>query len=481
MKPLARSDSQQGPPMLKRTNDARPPPSRLVTRTFVALLVVPWLFVIIEATLQSHEIKSYGFTGELFWLAFVLFTISGGATAVAIIRRARGFEATREDERLLFANARDAMLLIRVHANPPGCSEPFSFMITSENPAAVDRLRAFCIGPTYVGRSIAEVFPDWLKSTVQVEYAACAQAGEIRRYFISPPDGSPVHESIATPVFDKTGGQVTHIIIIMRDIADRMRNERELAEALRRAELASTSKSQFLASMSHELRTPLNAILGYSEMLALGIGGSLSTKQKEYAQYIHQSGSHLLGIIGDILDLSKIEAGQFVLYDEETPIAPLIEDCLLMVKEHASAKGLILRTEIPPCLPVLRVDPLRMKQIVLNLLSNALKFTETGSVTFTATFDEAKGLRLAVSDTGIGMTDEELATALEPFGQVQNALTKHHDGTGLGLPIARHLVELHGGTLSLTSQKGYGTTVSVTIPPARLTKINERAKSPAAA
>ncbi len=467
--------------MLKRANNACPPPSRLVARTFVALLVAPWLFVSLEATLQSHEIKNFGFTGELFWLAFVLFTISGGVVATAIIRRARTFEATREGERLLFSNARDAMLLIRVHANPPDHPEPFSFVITSENPAAVERLRAFCNGSTYVGRSIADVFPDWLKATVQVEYTACAQAREIRRYLISPPDGSPVHESIATPVLDKSSGHVTHIIIIMRDIADRVRNERELAEALRRAELASTSKSQFLASMSHELRTPLNAILGYSEMLTLGIGGTPSAKQKEYARYIHQSGSHLLSIIGDILDLSKIEAGQFVLYDEETPIAPLIDSCVLMVRERASAKGLILRTKIPPCLPVLRVDPLRMKQIVLNLLSNAIKFTELGSVTFTASFDEAKGLVLAVSDTGIGMSDGELATALEPFGQVQNALTKNHDGTGLGLPIARHLVELHGGTLSLTSQKGHGTTVSVVIPPARLTKLNEWTTSPAAA
>jgi len=219
---------------------------------------------------------------------------------------------------------------------------------------------------------------------------------EIRRYVIRPPDGTLTHESIATPVLDATGMHVTHIIVIMRDITERIQHERELAEALRQAELANKSKSKFLASMSHELRTPLNAVLGYSEMMQLGIGGMLSDKHKEYAQYIHESGSHLLKIIADILDLSKIEAGQFVLHDEETQITPLINTCILMVKERAAGKGLRLHTEIPLCLPVLRVDPLRLKQVILNLLSNAIKFTDDGSVTFTVFFDEAKGLVLAV-------------------------------------------------------------------------------------
>jgi signal transduction histidine kinase len=136
--------------------------------------------------------------------------------------------------------------------------------------------------------------------------------------------------------------------------------------------------------------------------------------------------------------------------------------------------------EIPPRLPVLRVDPLRLKQIILNLLSNAIKFTDQGSVTLTAFFDETRGLVLAVSDTGIGMNPEEMAMALEPFGQVESALTRNHDGTGLGLPIARHLVELHGGELSLVSQKGNGTTVSVVIPPARLVGSRAPDRSPAA-
>jgi signal transduction histidine kinase len=206
----------------------------------------------------------------------------------------------------------------------------------------------------------------------------------------------------------------------------------------------------------------------------------LSDKHKEYAQYIHQSGGHLLNIIGDILDLSKIEAGQFVLHDEETTITPLIDTCILMVKERAASKGLRLRTGVPLCLPVLRVDPLRLKQVILNLLSNAIKFTDNGSVTFTVFFDEAKGLVLVISDTGIGMTQEEMATALEPFGQVESALTRNHDGTGLGLPIALHLVELHGGQLILASRKGHGTTVSILIPPERLVEHADRLSGTAA-
>jgi two-component system cell cycle sensor histidine kinase PleC len=282
------------------------------------------------------------------------------------------------------------------------------------------------------------------------------------------PDGTATHESIATPVLDATGTQVTHIIVIMRDVEERLKHERELRDALQKAEAANKSKSEFLASMSHELRTPLNAVLGYSELLTHGIGGQLSDKQAQYVEYIHKSGSHLLKIIADILDLSKIEAGQFVLYEEVAEIAALIDVCLLMIRERAAAKGLLLIEDFPQDLPAIRVDVLRMKQIILNLLSNAVKFTGNGSVTLSIRHDAATGLTIAISDTGIGMAQSELAVALEPFGQVESAFARNHDGTGLGLPIARHLVELHGGRLQIASQQGEGTTVAITIPPERV-------------
>jgi signal transduction histidine kinase len=438
-------------------------PSVLIGRAFTALLIAPWFFALLLALLHVHPAGRFWTIQAAVWTTLVAFTGVGAVIANGLIKRARGYEVTREGERLLFSNARDAMLVVRVEGAPQGDTESNSYFIVSENPAAAARLGAFARQKTHIGRRLSEVYPEWLRIQIEPEYAACVSFGETRRYEVSHPDGELAHESIAAPVVDATGA-VTHIIVIMRDVAERKRHERELGDALRRAEQASVSKSKFLASMSHELRTPLNAILGYSEMLELGIGGSLSVRHREYAQYIHKSGRHLLKIIGDILDLSKIEAGQFKLQFEETAIEPLIDGCILMVRELAMDKGLDLRTVVPPHIPTLSVDSLRVTQVLLNLLSNAIKFTDIGGVTLTASFEESKGLVLAVTDTGKGMSAEEMVVALEPFGQVESAMSRNHDGTGLGLPIARHLVELHGGGLSIASRSGEGTTVTVAIP-----------------
>jgi signal transduction histidine kinase len=216
--------------------------------------------------------------------------------------------------------------------------------------------------------------------------------------------------------------------------------------------------------MSHELRTPLNAVLGFSEAMIQGVGGPLSDKQQEYVGHIHQSGSHLLGIITDILDLSKIEAGQVVLQEQPIAIEQLVEACMLMVRERAVNKGIKMKTQVPANLPMIKADPLRLKQILINLLSNAVKFTDKGCVSLSAEYDDQTGFEFAVSDTGFGMTDSEMKIALQPFGQVESAFSRNHDGTGLGLPIARHLAVLHDGTLDLSSRPGLGTRVTVCIP-----------------
>jgi two-component system cell cycle sensor histidine kinase PleC len=256
-------------------------------------------------------------------------------------------------------------------------------------------------------------------------------------------------------------------MVVMRDITDRVQQERKLNAALAKAEQAVRSKSEFFASMSHELRTPLNAILGFSEMMEKGIGGNLNPQHRQYIEHIHESGSHLLSIISDILDLSKIEAGQFKLHECDTAVPALVESCIQMVRERAQGKNLRLVTEIHKGMPGLVADPVRVKQILLNLLSNAIKFTDTGSVTVTASFEPMTGFRFTVTDTGIGMTEAELATAQELFGQVEDAYTRNSDGTGLGLPIARHLAELHGGTLELTSRKSEGTSAILILPASR--------------
>ena len=254
-----------------------------------------------------------------------------------------------------------------------------------------------------------------------------------------------------------------------RDITAQMQSEQSLRDAKEAAEGANVAKSQFLANMSHELRTPLNAIIGFSEALELGMAGELQPRQAEYAGLIHQSGEHLHTVINDILDLAKVDAGKLDLH-EEAAVEPrgIVESCVTLMKSHAIAGSLTLSIDAEERLPYLRVDPTRLKQILLNLISNAVKFTGSGgTVAVAVRRTAAGGVSFAVRDSGPGMTAREIETALEPFGQVDAGHNRRYEGTGLGLPLAQRLAELHGGVLSVESVKGTGTTVTVTLPPER--------------
>ncbi|MBV8119404.1 MAG: PAS-domain containing protein [Alphaproteobacteria bacterium] len=253
-----------------------------------------------------------------------------------------------------------------------------------------------------------------------------------------------------------------------RDMTRQVRAENALREAKQAAETASLAKSQFLANMSHELRTPLNAIIGFSEMIKLGIKGPVPPTYQEYAGLIHQSGEHLHQVINDILDLAKVDAGKFELR-EEPDVDPcfIAEACVDLVRERAITGGIGLSIEVwePP--PLLVADPTRLKQILINLLSNAVKFTPPGgSVVVAISRSLCGGAVIEVRDSGAGMTTSEIGIAFEPFGQVDAGLDRKHEGTGLGLPLARRLAELHGGTLSIDSEKGRGTTVKLVLPAA---------------
>jgi PAS domain S-box-containing protein len=255
-----------------------------------------------------------------------------------------------------------------------------------------------------------------------------------------------------------------------RDITEQVRAERALREAKEAAEAANRTKSQFLANMSHELRTPLNAIIGFSEMLKRGLAGPVQPRQVEYAGLIQQSGEHLQHVINDILDLAKVDAGKLELR-EEGRLDPrwAIDACVNLMTEYAKAGALRLSTEVEDHLPFVVADPTRLKQILLNLMSNAIKFTEPGgSVVVAVRRHSDGGIVLEVRDTGCGMTADEIAIALEPFGQVDASHTRQHEGTGLGLPIARRLAELHGGSLHLSSTKEQGTIATLTLPASRV-------------
>ena len=235
-----------------------------------------------------------------------------------------------------------------------------------------------------------------------------------------------------------------------RDITKQVLAERSLRDAKDAAEAANLAKSQFLANVSHELRTPLNAILGFSEMLERGLAGPLQPKQEEYAGLVRQSGQHLLNIINDILDLAHVDSGKFELH-EERGVDPrrIIDACVSLMRDRANGAALRLLAEIEDHLPPLVADPTRLKQILLNLISNAIKFTKPGgSVLVSGRHATDVGVVFEVRDTGVGMTPAEIDIALEP--------------------LARRLTELHDGSLHIESEKGCGTTVAVTLPPSRV-------------
>ncbi len=230
------------------------------------------------------------------------------------------------------------------------------------------------------------------------------------------------------------------------------------------AELASKAKSEFIANMSHELRTPLNAIIGFSDMLA---NKTVQKPEKvvQYAAYIQQAAEHLLALINGILDVSKIQAGQLSVDLEPVDLNLVLEPCLLITDAKAKEKNIVIEHHVASNMPLLAADPLRLKQILINLLSNAVKFTpEWGRVRVEASVKGERYATITVTDTGPGMTAEEMAVALRPFGQVDSGFNKRHEGTGLGLPIASALATLHGGTLKVDSTPGAGTRVTIIIP-----------------
>jgi len=222
--------------------------------------------------------------------------------------------------------------------------------------------------------------------------------------------------------------------------------------------------------MSHELRTPLNAIIGFSQVISdQMLGPAAAERYAVYAKDILHAGQHLLELINSILDLSKIEAGKFQLREEKVCLAEIVEASLTLVRLQAATKKVALTESLASDLPQVRADGTAMRQIVVNLLSNAVKFTPSGGrVEVSARWDSRGGIVIAVADTGIGMTPDEIVKAAEPFAQVDGPLNKRQGGTGLGLPISKRLTELLDGTFEIRSHKDIGTTVRVTLPPARI-------------
>lgn len=251
------------------------------------------------------------------------------------------------------------------------------------------------------------------------------------------------------------------------DISDRMEIESELRAAKEAAEAASHMKSEFLANMSHELRTPLNAVIGFSEAIEQQIVGEVPDVYRGYAGDIRTSGHHLLSLINDLLDLSKIEAGKFDLEEEQINLGNIISVCRRLIEPTAQAKNITITKEAA-YLPPVWVDERAMRQVFLNVLSNAVKFTEPGGeITITSSLSDIGDITVSISDTGIGMSPQDIPRALQPFEQVSSALTRGHAGTGLGLPMVASLLHLHGGDVRVESELGKGTSVHLQLPASR--------------
>jgi PAS domain S-box-containing protein len=325
----------------------------------------------------------------------------------------------------------------------------------------------------FLGRTRMEVAdpdradPNWQRHLSDIEqhrtfrdfrYRFVSPAGEERYWSIS---GTPLFSATGEFLgYRGTGTEVTHEI----------RAKRAVEASKLQAEQANRAKSEFLANMSHELRTPLNAIIGFSDAIKGNLFGPVGNpRYAEYITYISASSKHLLDIINDILDLSKVEAGRLELYEEAVDVRATVEQCGALLREQAVALGLRYAIDLPKGLPRLRADPKMVRQVTLNLLSNAVKFTPRGGeVVATGERDASGNLVLVFRDTGIGISAGDMVKALAPFGQIDNSYSRKYAGTGLGLPLAKRLVELHSGTLEVDSAVGRGTTIRVTWPAARI-------------
>ena len=249
------------------------------------------------------------------------------------------------------------------------------------------------------------------------------------------------------------------------NLISRKKSEQALRGAAVESALASRAKSEFLSNMSHELRTPLNAIIGFSELMQhIGADGGMNTKTLEYAGHICHAGRHLLGIVNDILDMSKIESGTFELDLSLNSIEDALQAAIAIVQPRLDAKKQRLTVGIPDDIPWFEFDRRRVIQIALNLITNAHKFTPEGGAISIVAVVEGKSILVAIADTGIGMTSEQVNHALQPFAQIQSSFSRDHEGTGLGLPLTKALVEQHRGTFVIVSEPKVGTRTAFLLP-----------------
>lgn len=285
--------------------------------------------------------------------------------------------------------------------------------------------------------------------------------------FLHPVRGYLHINEIVDKMFDRDG-KLSQVAGTFQDITEARERERELTDARNDAEIANRSKSEFLANMSHELRTPLNAIIGFSQIISEQMFGPANERYVGYAHDIANSGAHLVNLISDILDMSKLEAGKHQLSDDIVTVEAEIEQCLKMVSTRAAEKGVRIVAGHVPDAPKLMVDSRALKQVLINILSNAVKFTGQNGQICIAPSVTPRGFEIAISDTGIGIKRDRLESLFHPFQQADAQISRRFGGTGLGLYISKQLMGLHQGTIAVESTEGAGTTMTLIFPPERI-------------
>ncbi|PZU97817.1 MAG: hypothetical protein DCE90_06935 [Pseudanabaena sp.] len=318
-----------------------------------------------------------------------------------------------------------------------------------------------------IGKSLREVLPSDI-AEIQcslLQKALATETIQIQEQQICL-DGKQVYEEVRVAPCGNN-----EVVFFIRDISDRKLAEFQLQRTNEELMRATRLKDEFLASMSHELRTPLNAILGMTEGLQAGVFGSVSDRQIEALQTVENSGNHLLSLINDILDVAKIESGQMILDLTTTSIQHLCRSSLIFINQQALHKQIQVIERIPPNLPDLLLDERRIRQVLINLLNNAVKFTDVGgSITLAVTLLSGEDyggkavLRFAIQDTGIGIAPENIKKLFQPFIQIDSALNRKYEGTGLGLALVKRIVDMHGGNVSIVSELGVGSCFTIELP-----------------
>ncbi len=397
--------------------------------------------------------------GWPFYLASALAAVMQAAfvAGAAQDRQRRADEAAAEGAAMYRFLAENAMDLITLHGSDGRIrfASPSAEALLSRDPESLLGLAPAALA-----------HPDDLKpmqrAFVEASYFGRAAEAEVR---LKRGDGSYVWTEIRCRPAEAKHGEEAEIVSVTRDISERKAQEHALIEARDLAESASRAKSHFLANMSHELRTPLNAIIGFSEVMTHEMFGALGgPRYLEYARLIHESGGHLLELINGILDMSKIEAGKFELSEEIFELPEVATQAVRFVKLQADRKGVVLRTVIPQDCVTMFADKRAIKQMLVNLLNNGVKFTPRGGEVKMWAVRDGTGLQIAVRDTGVGISPEDLKRLGRPFEQVDGALVKKQEGTGLGLALVKAFAAMHGGDMVIESRLGEGTTVRLRFP-----------------